>query len=100
MLRAIRKSRRCGDVPSIIIMPSDSAKDVDAIWIAGATAYFTKPHTLEQFSKQRPSSRRPRWRADRAVRAGNLGSCATKYQRPAVVHDFPDPPPIRIVNLD
>lgn len=51
VLRAIRNSTRCAAVPVVIVTSSDSAKDVDAIRKWGATAYFKKPHTLDEFSR-------------------------------------------------
>jgi CheY-like chemotaxis protein len=43
VLERIRKSRRCGAVPVVILTSSDSPTDLAAIRRLSATAYFKKP---------------------------------------------------------
>ena len=49
VLAEVRKAVRCGGVPVIVVTSSDSPADMEAIRQLGATAYFRKPHDLDQF---------------------------------------------------
>ena len=49
ILSRIRQSRRCNDIPIIIVTSSDSPLDRDAAAQLGATEYFQKPGDLAGF---------------------------------------------------
>jgi CheY-like chemotaxis protein len=49
VLALIRKSRRCSEVPVVIVTSSNSASDLAATRELGATGYFRKPSDLESF---------------------------------------------------
>jgi CheY-like chemotaxis protein len=49
ILLRIRQSRRCHEIPIIIVTSSDSALDRDAAAQLGATGYFQKPGDLAGF---------------------------------------------------
>jgi len=49
ILSRIRQSRRCSDIPIIIVTSSDSPLDRDAAAQLGATEYFQKPGDLAGF---------------------------------------------------
>jgi CheY-like chemotaxis protein len=49
ILRRMRQSPRCGNVPIVILTSSDSPADRAETARLGATAYFRKPPDLEEF---------------------------------------------------
>ncbi len=49
ILEHMRRSRRCRDVPVIIVTSSDSPKDRAQTAKLGATLYFRKPSRLDEF---------------------------------------------------
>jgi CheY-like chemotaxis protein len=49
ILTRIRQSRRCGEIPIIIVTSSDSPLDREAAAQLGATGYFQKPGDLAGF---------------------------------------------------
>lgn len=49
ILRRMRQSPRCGQVPVVILTSSDSPSDRAETSKLGATAYFRKPPDLEEF---------------------------------------------------
>jgi CheY-like chemotaxis protein len=49
VLKHIRESRRCANIPVVIVTSSDSAKDMAAIRELKATAYFQKPADLAEY---------------------------------------------------
>jgi CheY-like chemotaxis protein len=49
ILRRMRQSPRCGNVPVVILTSSDSPADRAETAKLGATAYFRKPPDLEEF---------------------------------------------------
>jgi DNA-binding response OmpR family regulator len=49
LLQQIRKSRRCSQVPVMIITSSTSPRDKDEMMRLGATCYFQKPSRLDEF---------------------------------------------------
>ncbi len=49
ILERMRRSRRCGEVPVIIVTSSDSPKDRAQTAELGATLYFRKPSRLDEF---------------------------------------------------
>jgi len=51
VLERIRKSRRCGRIPVVIVTSSDSPKDRSRVALLGATQYFRKPSKLDEFMK-------------------------------------------------
>jgi chemotaxis family two-component system response regulator Rcp1 len=51
VLEHIRKSRRCGRIPVVIVTSSDSPKDRSRVALLGATQYFQKPSKLDEFMK-------------------------------------------------
>jgi len=51
VLEHMRQSRRCRDVPVVILSSSDSPKDREQTAQLGATAYFRKPSRLDDFMR-------------------------------------------------
>jgi DNA-binding response OmpR family regulator len=51
VLAAIRDDARLANVPVIVVTSSDSTEDMKTIHDLGATAYFRKPHDLDQFMR-------------------------------------------------
>ena len=51
LLRIIREHPVCSDVPVIVVTSSDSAEDRQRAAQLGATDYFRKPSSLEEFLK-------------------------------------------------
>ncbi len=51
LLRLIREHPVCSDVPVIVVTSSDSAEDRQRAAQLGATDYFRKPSSLEEFLK-------------------------------------------------
>lgn len=51
LLRLIREHPVCSDIPVIIVTSSDSAEDRQRAAQLGATDYFRKPSSLEEFLK-------------------------------------------------
>ena len=49
ILTRVRQSRRCGEIPIIIVTSSDSPLDREAAAQLGATGYFQKPGDLAGF---------------------------------------------------
>jgi DNA-binding response OmpR family regulator len=49
VLQQIRKSRRCGQVPVIILTSSRFPRDEAELMQLGATCYFQKPSRLDEF---------------------------------------------------
>jgi len=49
LLKLIRKSRRCSQVPVMIITSSSSPRDEEEMMRLGATCYFHKPSRLSEF---------------------------------------------------
>jgi DNA-binding response OmpR family regulator len=49
LLKQIRKSRRCSQVPVMIITSSSSPRDQEEMMRLGATYYFHKPSRLAEF---------------------------------------------------
>src|SRR6185295_3453176 len=49
LLKLIRKSRRCSQVPVMIITSSSSPRDEEEMMRLGATCYFQKPSRLSEF---------------------------------------------------
>lgn len=49
LLKLIRKSRRCSQVPVMIITSSSSPRDQEEMMRLGATCYFHKPSRLADF---------------------------------------------------
>jgi CheY-like chemotaxis protein len=58
VLKRVRASRRCGGVKVIIITSSNAPQDRQRAMELGATAYFRKPSTLEEFLELGPRVRR------------------------------------------
>jgi CheY-like chemotaxis protein len=54
VLERIRRSLRCGNVPVVIVTSSDSPKDRAEASHLGATHYFRKPSSLDEFMKLGP----------------------------------------------
>jgi CheY-like chemotaxis protein len=51
VLERIRKTRKCGSTPVIILTSSESPRDKDATVRLGATEYFSKSSRLDEFMK-------------------------------------------------
>ena len=51
VLKHLRASPRCAEVPVIVVTSSDSPADRDATAALGARAYFRKPSQLEEFMR-------------------------------------------------
>lgn len=51
VLRRLRKSIRCADVPVIIVTSSDAPSDRAETARLGANRYFLKPHSLDEYMK-------------------------------------------------
>jgi DNA-binding response OmpR family regulator len=51
VLSRVRRSRRCANVPVVIMTSSDAEQDRGASAVLGATAYFRKPSGYEAFLK-------------------------------------------------
>ena len=49
VLERVRRTRRCGSTPVIILTSSESPKDRDAVIRLGATKYFRKSSNLDEF---------------------------------------------------
>ena len=49
LLKLIRKSQRCSQVPVMIITSSSSPRDEEQMMRLGATCYFQKPSRLSEF---------------------------------------------------
>lgn len=49
VLRRIRRGGRCSSIPIVVVSSSDSERDLSENKRLGATAYFRKPSTLEQY---------------------------------------------------
>ena len=49
VLRRVRQSPRCGNVPGVMISSSDSPADRQRAMELGATEFFRKPSTLAEF---------------------------------------------------
>jgi CheY-like chemotaxis protein len=49
LLQFVRKSRRCGSVPFLVLTSSDSPFDRAETAKSGATGYFSKPSSLTEF---------------------------------------------------
>ncbi|MGH9627396.1 MAG: response regulator [Bryobacteraceae bacterium] len=49
ILRQMRQSRRCREIPVVILTSSDSPKDRAVTESLGATRYFRKPSNLDDF---------------------------------------------------
>jgi chemotaxis family two-component system response regulator Rcp1 len=58
VLEWIRRSVRCGAVPVVVVTSSDSPKDRADAQRLGATHYFRKPSSLDDFMKLGPLVRR------------------------------------------
>ena len=58
VLKRIRLSPRCAGTKVLIISSSDLAADRDRVMGLGATAYFRKPSTLDEFMQLGPTVRR------------------------------------------
>lgn len=54
ILERVRQSRRCGQVPVVIVTSSDSHKDKAQAANLNATGYFRKPSRLDEFMKLGP----------------------------------------------
>lgn len=51
VLRRIRNSPRCGDIPVIIVTSSDAPNDRAEAVSLGASRYFLKPHNIDDYFK-------------------------------------------------
>jgi DNA-binding response OmpR family regulator len=51
VLERIRSSRRCAQIPVVVVTSSDSPKDRSRAAMLGATQYFQKPSKLDEFMK-------------------------------------------------
>jgi chemotaxis family two-component system response regulator Rcp1 len=51
VLEHLRRSRRCANLPVIVVTSSDSRQDREQTVRPGATRYFRKPSDYEQFLK-------------------------------------------------
>jgi len=51
VLEWLRRSRRCGDIPVIMISSSDSPMDRQRAFELGVTEYFRKPSKLAEFMR-------------------------------------------------
>jgi DNA-binding response OmpR family regulator len=49
VLERVRRTRRCGSTPVIILTSSESPRDRDAVSRLGATEYFRKSSNLDEF---------------------------------------------------
>jgi len=58
VLKRIRVSPRCTDTKVLIISSSDLGSDRERVMGLGATAYFRKPSTLDEFLQLGPTVRR------------------------------------------
>jgi CheY-like chemotaxis protein len=57
VLKRARSSRRCHDVKILIVSSSNSPADRERVMRFGATDYFRKPSTLDQFMELGPRVR-------------------------------------------
>ena len=57
VLKRLRRSARCGSVQVLIITSSNVPEDRERVMELGATDYFRKPSTLEQFLELGPKVR-------------------------------------------
>jgi two-component system, chemotaxis family, response regulator Rcp1 len=51
VLQRLRQSQKCKGIPVMVITPSDSPKDKKEVAQLGATAYFHKPSSYDEFLK-------------------------------------------------
>jgi len=51
VLRQIRQGSRCGKTPVIIVTSSDALKDRESVAQLGATSYFRKPSSFDEFMR-------------------------------------------------
>ena len=58
VLKHVRASRRCRDTKVLIISSSDLASERERVMRLGATGYFRKPSSLDQFMQLGPTVRR------------------------------------------
>lgn len=49
VLKRIRVSSRCGDIPVVVLSSSDAEKDIREVAQLGANHYITKPTNLDAF---------------------------------------------------
>ncbi len=54
VLRSIRNSANCKDVPVLVVSSSDSPSDRDAVQALGFNGYFRKPSVYAEFMKLGP----------------------------------------------
>lgn len=54
ILAHMRRSKRCGQVPVVVVTSSDSPRDKAETARLGATQYFRKPSRLDEFMKLGP----------------------------------------------
>jgi CheY-like chemotaxis protein len=51
VLRRLRKSSRCANVPVIVVTSSDAPSDREEVESLGASRYFLKPQNIDEYMK-------------------------------------------------